>query len=146
MKRNTKKGFTLVELMVVIAIIAILATVSVVGYTSLTKKADLSNAQSELHQTEEFIYAALLTESNAVSVKDENDAEIGTLKMSDTTVTITLNANGSVDSVIKTFLKDDFKPTGKFDVDVNDNKLTYTSEKGAKAVGTVLSFVISTNP
>ncbi len=43
MKKNVKKGFTLVELLVVIAIIAILATVSVVGYLSFTKKANISN-------------------------------------------------------------------------------------------------------
>ena len=37
--KNTKKGFTLVELLVVIAIVAILATVAIIGYTSFTKKA-----------------------------------------------------------------------------------------------------------
>ena len=41
--KNSKKGFTLVELLVVIAILAILATVAVVGYTSFTRKADISN-------------------------------------------------------------------------------------------------------
>ena len=41
--KNSKKGFTLVELLVVIAIVAILATVAVIGYTSFTKKADISN-------------------------------------------------------------------------------------------------------
>ena len=41
--KNTKKGFTLVELLVVIAIVAILATVAIIGYTSFTRKADISN-------------------------------------------------------------------------------------------------------
>ena len=40
--KQTKKGFTLVELLVVIAILAILATVSVVGYTSFITKAQIS--------------------------------------------------------------------------------------------------------
>ena len=44
------KGFTLVELLVVIAILAILATVSVVGYTSFIDRAHESNAQTEAHQ------------------------------------------------------------------------------------------------
>ena len=48
MKKNTKKGFTLVELLVVIAILAILATVSVVGYTAFINKAHDSNAATEL--------------------------------------------------------------------------------------------------
>ncbi len=40
--KNSKKGFTLVELLVVIAILAILATVAVVGYTSFIEKANES--------------------------------------------------------------------------------------------------------
>ena len=44
MKKQIKKGFTLVELLVVIAILAVLATVSVVGYTSFITKANNSNA------------------------------------------------------------------------------------------------------
>ena len=52
---NTRKGFTLVELLVVIAILAILATVSVVGYTSFINRAHESNAQTEAHQIESAI-------------------------------------------------------------------------------------------
>lgn len=40
--RPLKKGFTLIELMIVIAIIAILATVAIPSYTSYTQKAALS--------------------------------------------------------------------------------------------------------
>lgn len=58
MKKHVKKGFTLVELLVVIAIIAILATVSVVGYTAFIEKAKLSKAQTELAQVRDYIYAA----------------------------------------------------------------------------------------
>ena len=52
---NTRKGFTLVELLVVIAILAILATVSVVGYTSFINRAEDSNAQTEAHQVQTTI-------------------------------------------------------------------------------------------
>ena len=48
--KNTKKGFTLVELLVVIAILAILATVAVVGYTSFMDKANLSVDQQAVEQ------------------------------------------------------------------------------------------------
>lgn len=44
------KGFTLVELLVVIAILAILATVSVVGYTSFIQNANDSACEQELAQ------------------------------------------------------------------------------------------------
>ena len=54
---NTKKGFTLVELLVVIAILAILATVSVVGYTSFITNAKNSVAQQELTQIRDYCTA-----------------------------------------------------------------------------------------
>lgn len=57
MKKNNKKAFTLVELLVVIAIIAILAVVSVVGYTAFTGKARESVAQQELSQVVNMIIA-----------------------------------------------------------------------------------------
>ena len=51
------KGFTLVELLVVIAILAILATVSVVGYTSFINSANDSVAQQELTQIRNYMIA-----------------------------------------------------------------------------------------
>ena len=42
MKRSTKKGFTIVELVIVIAVIAILAAVLIPTFSSLIKKANLS--------------------------------------------------------------------------------------------------------
>ena len=57
------KGFTLVELLVVIAILAILATVSVVGYTSFIDSAKDSNAETTLHTIETYIEADLLADN-----------------------------------------------------------------------------------
>lgn len=64
--KNTKKGFTLVELLVVIAILAILASVAVVGYTSFIEKAERSNAQTELHQLETSVEANLMVGDDTV--------------------------------------------------------------------------------
>lgn len=55
--RNTKKGFTLVELLVVIAILAVLATVSVVGYTSFIDRANQSTALQEMTQIRDSVIA-----------------------------------------------------------------------------------------
>ena len=67
MRNNKMKGFTLVELLVVIAILAILATVSVVGYTSFIKSAYISNDENIAAQLNQlllqikFITTSLLT-------------------------------------------------------------------------------------
>jgi len=57
MRNNKKKGFTLVELLVVIAILAILATVSVVGYTSFIESATVSNDENIAAQLNNFLVA-----------------------------------------------------------------------------------------
>lgn len=46
--RNTARGFTLIELMIVVAIIGILATVAIPAYTEYTSKAKAANALSAL--------------------------------------------------------------------------------------------------
>ena len=56
---NTRKGFTLVELLVVIAILAILATVSVVGYTSFIAQADKTALETDAANIEKVIEADL---------------------------------------------------------------------------------------
>lgn len=61
---NTRKGFTLVELLVVIAILAILATVSVVGYTAFINSADDGAALSELSSVKTFMEGYDLTAGN----------------------------------------------------------------------------------
>ena len=57
MKRQNKKAFTLVELLVVIAILAILASVAVVGYTSFLKNAAVSNDESVVAQMNRYLEA-----------------------------------------------------------------------------------------
>ena len=72
---NTKKGFTLVELLVVIAILAILATVSVVGYTSFIDRANESNAQTEADQIKSFITNGLMTDDCVLLVADDTTTD-----------------------------------------------------------------------
>ncbi len=72
--KSTKKGFTLVELLVVIAILAILATVSVVGYTAFIEKAHQSVAMQEMTQ----IRNALVAEDITNELIDLSDGIDGT--------------------------------------------------------------------
>lgn len=78
---NTRKGFTLVELLVVIAILAILATVSVVGYTSFIDRAHQSNAQTEADQIKSIVSNALMIDDYVI--------------LNDGTTTIYVTKNGA---------------------------------------------------
>ena len=74
--RNTKKGFTLVELLTVIAILAVLATVSVVGYISFINRANDSIAQQELTQIRDYYIAGQFLVPPTV-IDDELMDELG---------------------------------------------------------------------
>lgn len=60
--KKTQKGFTLVELLVVIAILAILSTVAVVGYTSFINKAEKQATETEIAQIKSVVEAATITD------------------------------------------------------------------------------------
>ena len=68
------KGFTLVELLVVIAILAILATVSVVGYTQYITNANETALETDAENLESIIEAELiLGEQKVVIGKDASN-------------------------------------------------------------------------
>jgi prepilin-type N-terminal cleavage/methylation domain-containing protein len=62
---NKHKGFTIVELLIVIVIIGILAAISIVAYNGITQKARESATKQETAQTERQImsFASLNGES-----------------------------------------------------------------------------------
>ena len=61
-KRSLKKGFTLVELVVVIAVIAVLAAVSVGAYFGITETANLHAAKTHIKQLNEMlVFEEILT-------------------------------------------------------------------------------------
>ena len=64
-KRNNKKGFTIVELVIVIAVIAILAAVLIPTFAGIIKKANLSADQQAVRQMNIALVAASATEKPA---------------------------------------------------------------------------------
>lgn len=87
----TKKAFTLVELVVVIAIIAILTTVTIVGYNTFVKDASKSKAEQELTQLQTALVSkSMLQESDRTAMfdKDVNDED-------NTVYQITLDVTGN---------------------------------------------------
>ena len=106
--KNTKNGFTLVELLVVIAIVAILATVAIVGYTSFMQKANLSNDQAFVTQANTTLQAA------AIPNKFQSAGE----------AILALNANG-FDGKYTPYTADHF-----YGYHIESNKLYLVNNKG----------------
>ena len=75
MKKQQKKAFTLVELLVVIAILAILASVAVVGYTAFIKNAAVSNDDNVVAQMNRYL-EALKADDQDLEITRDNIWEV----------------------------------------------------------------------
>ena len=118
------KGFTLVELLVVIAILAILATVSVVGYTSFINDANESIALQEMTQLRDALKAEDIT-NNKFDLSDGLTADEVT--------------------EIKTFVAT-LKMTGAVNYDTTNGKISYSpADKDVKAEWVVTGQTITTS-
>jgi len=69
-KKNTRKGFTIVELVIVIAVIAILATVLVPTFGNVIEKANKSAARQEAKNLHTNYIMAALDAGNETYVED----------------------------------------------------------------------------
>ena len=76
MPKKIVKGFTLIELFVVVAIIGIISTIGVVGYSKYTKIAQISAIKAQNKEMQDFIKTTILTTcinySDSVSLKYGN--------------------------------------------------------------------------
>lgn len=86
MKKNNKKGFTIVELVIVIAVIAILAAVLIPTFSGVVAKANESKALQEVKNA----YTATLAEDLSTSDTDD-DVVYG----SETAIVVT-HSNGTI--------------------------------------------------
>lgn len=75
MKRNNKKGFTIVELVIVIAVIAILAGVLIPTFSGIVKNAKESKTLQEAQNAYKEAYALAIADGKIVEV-NEGEGEV----------------------------------------------------------------------
>ena len=82
---TNKKGFTLVELMVVVAILGILVAVAVLVYSNVTQKAAYTAVQANVRTLESAIMQAesVTGSSLATTAELKADTAIGTAKLNE---------------------------------------------------------------
>ena len=143
---NTRKGFTLVELLVVIAILAILATVSVVGYTSFIETTEQTAADTEAASIADAIEVALVMNKKVcIEIKAEvlEEGEKGkegyVAPVPGEYILIERTSEGvtySKGTTAAGYVKITEIPANLVDgleYDTTSKKLMYTSDKGAQA-------------
>ncbi len=84
MKRNNKKGFTIIELVIVIAVIAILAAVLIPTFSSIIKKANQSVDTQAVQQMNTLLAThvdgSIKNVSDAIRALDEEDIDLDNYK------------------------------------------------------------------
>ncbi len=142
--KHTQKGFTLVELLVVIAILAILATVSVVGYTAYIDKANNSVAMQEAQPYESMIRNEATINGSCVVGKVGTDEVKVTYDKSNKTFTVTAgSSSGGVITLDNTVFGSDAKGVTAIKlVKGTDNKYTivYENKSGETVKGSYTFF------
>jgi type IV pilus assembly protein PilA len=96
-KLNKKKGFTLAELLVVVAIIAVLVAISIPIFTSQLNKAKKATNEANLRAAKAAAVSQYLTDENTESVSYVYDLKNGTITSGATSGALVQNISEATD-------------------------------------------------
>lgn len=122
MKENKKKGFTLVELIVVLVILAILAALLI---PALTGYIDKAKNKSIVAETRQIVMAAQ-------TIVDEQYAKNDTTALTSTTVTLDGTAKTGISNGVITISYTDLKNLSEIDVSADNMESTITISNNGK--------------
>ena len=100
--RNLKKGFTIVELLVVIVVIGILAAITIVSYNGITNRANNTKGIAAAKAVQDFVNAYYAEKgSYPTSETDANEFTLVRLPSNLKTVTTELNKDSTTSSPVE---------------------------------------------
>ena len=99
MKKTNKKGFTIVELVIVIAVIAILAGVLIPTFTSVATNAKKSAALQEARNAYTAAYADALADDGYITEADDADDVTAGIQIANGDFVFTVTTAGKLEEI-----------------------------------------------